>query len=72
MKAATCGCQAVPQAVNPPQGYLATSNNDQLDNTLDDPLNDTYLRSPPTSASANSASSICSRIARMYGPRERR
>jgi penicillin amidase len=30
-----------PQAVNPPQGYLATSNNDQLGNTLDnDPLND--------------------------------
>lgn len=34
-----------PQAVNPPQGYLATSNNDQFGNTLDnDPLNDeTYF-----------------------------
>lgn len=30
-----------PQATNPPEGYLATSNNDQLGNTLDnDPLND--------------------------------
>lgn len=30
-----------PQATNPPQGFLATSNNDQLGNTLDnDPLND--------------------------------
>ena len=30
-----------PQATNPPQGYLATSNNDQIGNTLDnDPLND--------------------------------
>lgn len=30
-----------PQAVNPPRGYLATSNNDQIGNTLDnDPLND--------------------------------
>ncbi|MGH7788089.1 MAG: penicillin acylase family protein [Candidatus Binatia bacterium] len=30
-----------PQALNPPQGYLATSNNDQIGNTLDnDPLND--------------------------------
>lgn len=34
-----------PQAVNPPLGYLATANNDQLGNTLDnDPLNDeTYF-----------------------------
>lgn len=34
-----------PQAVNPPQGYLATSNNDQFGNTRDnDPLNDeTYF-----------------------------
>ena len=31
----------IPQATNPPQGYLATSNNDQIGNTLDnDPLND--------------------------------
>ncbi len=30
-----------PQATNPPRGFLATSNNDQLGNTLDnDPLND--------------------------------
>jgi penicillin amidase len=30
-----------PQATNPPEGFLATSNNDQLGNTLDnDPLND--------------------------------
>jgi penicillin G amidase len=30
-----------PQAINPPQGFLATSNNDQLGYTLDnDPLND--------------------------------
>ncbi|HSD11701.1 MAG TPA: penicillin acylase family protein, partial [Candidatus Binatia bacterium] len=30
-----------PQAVNPPLGYLASSNNDQIGNTLDnDPLND--------------------------------
>jgi penicillin amidase len=34
-----------PQAVNPPQGFLATANNDQIGNTLDnDPLNeDIYL-----------------------------
>jgi penicillin amidase len=31
----------IPQATNPPEGYLATSNNDQIGNTLDnDPLND--------------------------------
>ena len=31
----------IPQATNPPQGFLATSNNDQIGNTLDnDPLND--------------------------------
>ncbi len=31
----------IPQATNPPAGYLATSNNDQIGNTLDnDPLND--------------------------------
>ena len=30
-----------PQATNPPEGFLATANNDQLGNTLDnDPLND--------------------------------
>ena len=30
-----------PQAVNPPRGFLATANNDQIGNTLDnDPLND--------------------------------
>jgi penicillin amidase len=35
----------IPQATNPPQGFLATSNNDQIGNTLDnDPLNDSiYL-----------------------------
>ena len=33
-----------PQAVNPPQGFLATANNDQIGNTLDnDPLNDDDL-----------------------------
>lgn len=33
--------EKLPQAVNPPAGYLATSNNDQIGNTLDnDPLND--------------------------------
>lgn len=37
--------EKIPQAVNPPQGFLATANNDQIGNTLDnDPLNDeTYL-----------------------------
>jgi penicillin G amidase len=31
----------IPQATNPPQGFLNTSNNDQIGNTLDnDPLND--------------------------------
>ncbi len=31
----------IPQATNPPQGFLATANNDQIGNTLDnDPLND--------------------------------
>lgn len=31
----------IPQAVNPPEGFLATANNDQIGNTLDnDPLND--------------------------------
>jgi penicillin amidase len=31
----------IPQATNPPEGFLATSNNDQIGNTLDnDPLND--------------------------------
>jgi len=31
----------IPQAINPPQGFLATANNDQIGNTLDnDPLND--------------------------------
>lgn len=33
--------EKIPQATNPPAGYLATANNDQLGNTLDnDPLND--------------------------------
>ena len=33
--------EQIPQATNPPEGFLATSNNDQLGNTLDnDPLND--------------------------------
>jgi len=33
--------EKIPQAVNPPQGFLATANNDQIGNTLDnDPLND--------------------------------
>ena len=33
--------EKIPQATNPAQGYLATSNNDQIGNTLDnDPLND--------------------------------
>lgn len=31
----------IPQATNPPAGYLATANNDQIGNTIDnDPLND--------------------------------
>ena len=31
----------IPQATNPPEGFLATANNDQIGNTLDnDPLND--------------------------------
>ncbi|HVN84637.1 MAG TPA: penicillin acylase family protein [Candidatus Binatia bacterium] len=35
----------IPQATNPPQGFLSTANNDQVGNTLDnDPLNDaTYF-----------------------------
>ena len=35
----------IPQATNPPQGFLTSSNNDQIGNTLDnDPLNDSiYL-----------------------------
>jgi penicillin amidase len=33
--------ERIPQATNPPQGFLATANNDQIGNTLDnDPLND--------------------------------
>jgi penicillin G amidase len=33
--------EKIPQAVNPTQGFLATANNDQIGNTLDnDPLND--------------------------------
>jgi penicillin amidase len=33
--------EKLPQAFNPPEGFLATSNNDQIGNTLDnDPLND--------------------------------
>jgi len=33
--------EKLPQATNPPAGFLATSNNDQIGNTLDnDPLND--------------------------------
>jgi len=37
--------EKIPQATNPPQGYLTSSNNDQNGNTLDnDPLNDSiYL-----------------------------
>lgn len=37
--------EKIPQATNPPEGYLATANNDQIGNTLDnDPLNDSiYL-----------------------------
>ncbi|MFM7734563.1 MAG: penicillin acylase family protein [Alphaproteobacteria bacterium] len=37
----------IPQATNPPQGFLATSNNDQVGNTLDnDPLNDAVYLAP--------------------------
>ena len=37
----------IPQATNPPQGFLATSNNDQIGNTLDnDPLNDAVYLAP--------------------------
>ncbi len=33
--------EKIPQAFNPPEGFLATANNDQIGNTLDnDPLND--------------------------------
>jgi penicillin amidase len=33
--------EKIPQATNPPEGFLATANNDQIGNTLDnDPLND--------------------------------
>jgi len=33
--------EKIPQAINPAEGFLATSNNDQIGNTLDnDPLND--------------------------------
>ena len=33
--------EKIPQALNPPEGFLATANNDQIGNTLDnDPLND--------------------------------
>jgi len=33
--------EKIPQATNPPEGWLATANNDQIGNTLDnDPLND--------------------------------
>jgi len=36
-----------PQATNPPQGFLATANNDQIGNTFDnDPLNDAIYLAP--------------------------